>query len=50
VNYFINRLEANPFSAQTGVSPAVLRSAAGKTHAWAELALEIRTLRIRPDV
>ena len=36
VNYFINRLEANPFSAPSGVSSAVLRSAADKTRAWAE--------------
>ncbi len=36
VNYFINRLEANPFSAPRGVSPALLRSAADKTRAWAE--------------
>ena len=36
VNYFINRLEANLFSAPSGVSPALLRSAAGKTPAWAE--------------
>jgi SAM-dependent methyltransferase len=36
VNYFINRLEANPFSAPSGVSRAVLRSAADKTRAWAE--------------
>ena len=36
VNYFIGRLEANPFSAPSGVSPAVLRSAAVKTRAWAE--------------
>ena len=36
VNYFINRLQANPFSAPRGVSPAVLRSAADKTRAWAE--------------
>jgi SAM-dependent methyltransferase len=36
INYFINRLEANPFSAPRGVSPALLRSAAGKTRAWAK--------------
>jgi SAM-dependent methyltransferase len=36
INYFINRLEANPFSAPSGVSPALLRSAASKTRAWAE--------------
>ena len=36
VNYFIGRLEANPFSAPIGVNPAVLRSAAIKTRAWAE--------------
>ena len=36
VNYFINRLEANPFSAPRGASPALLRSAADKTRAWAE--------------
>ena len=36
VNYFINRLEANPFSAPSGVSPDLLRSAADKTRAWAE--------------
>ncbi len=35
VNYFINRLEANPFSAPGGVSPAALSSAADKTRAWA---------------
>ena len=35
VNYFISRLEANPFSAPNGVSPAELRSAAVKTRAWA---------------
>ena len=36
VNHFINRLEANPFSAQRGVSPPLLRSAVGKTRSWAE--------------
>jgi SAM-dependent methyltransferase len=36
VNYFLNRLEANPFSAPGGVSRAALRSAADKTRAWAE--------------
>jgi SAM-dependent methyltransferase len=36
VNYFLNRMEANPFSVPSGVSPAVLRSAADRTRAWAE--------------
>jgi hypothetical protein len=36
INYYINRLEANPFSAPSGVNPALLRHAASKTRAWAE--------------